>query len=524
MEKFNTPTGKRAIYYHTNWSCYSRNYQVKDIPSDVIDIAYAFFNIDKTGKVFSGDSWADFDKRYIGEDSVSPPDSWNDNNRFYGNIGQFKKLLDNGRKLNIQLSIGGWTWSKHFSTAFSSPIGRTNFVTSLIDIFNKYNVFNGVSIDWEYLSDNGINYGDLSNSFSKDDGENFVLLLQELKNSLIKNNMSHYTISFCCTAAPEKANFPIEKINPLINELHIMSYDFADGNWGDKITRHHTNPRKSSYGKWSCEEAAEFYISKGVPSTKIFIGGAFYSRGFSNTNGLGTNASGGSSDISWEKGIVDYKDLPKKGSIEYFDSEAKAAYSYDSSNKIFNSYDNKDSLIEKCKIIYEKNLGGIIIWENSSDFPYNHERSLTKVLTKNLTHGKPENIVLPEIEIQDSQQLPQMEQLPQTSKFSEWECDKQYKVNDIVLYNKKFYQCRISHTSIKQWIPNLAPALWKNIENTLIPQITESEEIIQEIQDSYQEENNDTASQIENVFKKLKISFEINLKDKTVNNTKLDFN
>jgi GH18 family chitinase len=28
----------------------------------------------------------------------------------FGNFGQFKKLLDNGRKINITLSLGGWTW------------------------------------------------------------------------------------------------------------------------------------------------------------------------------------------------------------------------------------------------------------------------------------------------------------------------------------------------------------------------------------------------------------------------------
>jgi chitinase len=382
-----TPTGKRAIYYFLNWSQYAKNYQVKDIPPDVMDIAYAFFNLDAEGNVTSGDAWADFERRFVGIDSISPPDSWNESRPFYGNFGQFKKLRESGRKFNLQLSVGGWTWSKYFSDAISTEVRRTNFVNSLMGIFKKYDIFNGVSLDWEYLSNDGINYGNNGNVARKEDPDNFILFLKKLRDNFKANGMSHYTIAFCCIAATDKARFPVEKLVPLIDEFHVMTYDFHSGAWGEKKACHHTNPRKSSHGAWSCEEAADYYIKKGVPSTKIFIGGAFYSRGFANTDGLGKVANGDSPDSSWEVGVVDYKDLPKSGAVEYFDKEAKAAYSYDSVKKVFNSYDNKESLIEKCKIIFEKNLGGIIIWENSGDrLNYNDPRNLTKVLADNLTH------------------------------------------------------------------------------------------------------------------------------------------
>ncbi len=390
--RHNTPTGKRAIYYHCNWSCYARNYQVKDIPEDVVDIAYAFYNLDSSGNIQTGDSWADTDKRYIGSDGIPPADSWNDNSTsFFGNFGQFRKIKQSGRPLNIQLSIGGWTWSRYFSDAVSSQTSSSNFVNSLIKLFKQYPIFNGVSLDWEYLSNDGVNYGNAGNTARKTDPENFVLFLKELREKFDNNDMKHYIISFCCVAAPEKVKWNVKSLVPYIDEFHCMTYDFHDGNWGETITCHHTNPRKSSFGKWSCEEAADYYISQGVPSQKIFIGGAFYSRGFANTTGLGKSANGGSPDKSWENGIVDYKELPLTGATEYIDPESKAAYSYDPVRKVLNSYDNKESLIEKCKIIYEKNLGGIIIWENSGDKRnYNDPRNLTRVLKDNLTHGKPQ--------------------------------------------------------------------------------------------------------------------------------------
>ena len=383
-------TAKRCIYYHANWSTYARNYQIKDIPKEVTDISYAFFNLDTQGNVTQGDSWADSEKRF--SDGVEPQDSWNDPGvGFYGNFGQIKKLQNSGRKLDVSLAIGGWTWSKNFSPAVSTVATRTNFVNNIISIFKRYTIFSGVSIDWEYVSNDGINYGSPGNIATKEDSENLALFLVELRNALSANGMSKYTIAMCTIADPNKCKFDLEKIHPLLSELHIMSYDFADGNWGETITRSHCNPRKSSFSNFSCEQAADYYLSRGVESTKLFIGVAFYSRGYSNTEKLGGPASGGSPDKSWDLGSVDYKQLPLPGATEYNDPVSKAAYSYDPVRKVINTYDNPVSVIEKCKIVYEKNLGGIIVWESSADYTYNHPRSLMKTLHDNLTNGRPKD-------------------------------------------------------------------------------------------------------------------------------------
>jgi chitinase len=385
-----TVTGKRAIYFHTAWSTYDRNFQVKDIPEGVVDLYYAFFHVDAQGNVFSNDAWADYDKRFTGEDSVHPPDTWDEGGSpFYGNFGQFKKLRDQGRAFNLHLAIGGWTGSKHFSDAVLSDERRMNFATSLISLFRKYPIFNGVSLDWEYLSDDGINYGNEGNIARKEDASNFILFLQLLRSQFQKHDMGHYVISFCAPATPSKVAFPVGEVVIHLDQLLVMTYDFFDGRWGN-TTLHQTNPRRSRFSDMSCESSALYYIQRGVPPQKIFIGGAFYSRGFANTNGLGQPSHGGSPDRTWEDGVVDYNKLPLPDATEYFDPEAKAAFSYDSNRRVFNSYDNRESLVEKAKIIFEMNLGGIIIWENSSDVRDVHSpRCLTNVLRENVTHGKP---------------------------------------------------------------------------------------------------------------------------------------
>lgn len=66
-------------------------------------------------------------------------------------------------------------------------------------------------------------------------------------------------------------------------------------------------------------------------------------------------------------GVVPYHMLPRPGATEYFDEESKAGYSYDPVKGIVNTYDTVPSVLEKCKIVHEKNLKGIIVWESSGN-------------------------------------------------------------------------------------------------------------------------------------------------------------
>ncbi|KAI5078761.1 hypothetical protein GOP47_0006432 [Adiantum capillus-veneris] len=233
-----TPTGKRAIYYFTNWSIYGRNYFVKDLPiENLVDISYPFVKVETTGEIALFDPWADVQNPFNNGNGVDPQNNWNSPPEDLGLFGQFKKLLkDQGKQFNFMLALGGWTLSATFSDAFSAAEKRSTFVTSLTNFVTQYPIFNGISIDWEYLSDDGVNYGNDGNSVRKEDGENFILVLQALPKAL-----PSYTIACCCIAAPEKAKWPIELVVPLLDELHVMTYEFHDGNWGETKSAHHTN-------------------------------------------------------------------------------------------------------------------------------------------------------------------------------------------------------------------------------------------------------------------------------------------
>lgn len=379
-------------YYHTNWSTYGRAYQVKDIPIDYTpEIAYAFLNLKKNASGYYeaviSDPYSDTDKRYT-TDSVPPADTYYPEppaGAYFGNFGQFKKLKDLGKKFHLGLSIGGWTWSKHFSDAMLNEMSRKVFLDSILAICDKYPIFDKINIDWEYISPGGKSYGLPTNITRAEDGSNFISFLKETRQRLNASGKKHYKISGALVAAPNKMDaLPVEEMSVHMDEFHLMTYDYNSSAWGETLAGHHTNLRPAEYCPYSVEESVQAYLDRGVPASKIYIGAALYSRGFANTDGLNTTSSGAVTDKSWEDGVLDYKDLPVSGAVELWDDKCKAHYSYDSVKRELNSYDTVRSIEEKCKFIKEKGLKGLIFWETSGDFPITHERSLIKAAYDNL--------------------------------------------------------------------------------------------------------------------------------------------
>lgn len=79
--------------------------------------------------------------------------------------------------------------------------------------------------------------------------------------------------------------------------------------------------------------------------------------------------------------------------------------------------------------MYEKNLGGILIWENSADKPITNPRSLVAVLRDNLTHGKPPPQPEPQPE------PPQPEPQPPRPQIKFWTNNTKY---NVIPFKKKF--------------------------------------------------------------------------------------
>lgn len=169
--------------------------------------------------------WADFQNPFIGN-GVEPQNTWASPPSDLGLFGQFSKLYkETNGSVKMILSIGGWTWSQSFSLAVRTGSSRQSLVNSIVTLFQQWKCFTGINFDWEYLSDDGVNYGKEGNAVDPNDSANFNLFVEELKGMFDALGWKNYTISMCCTAAPEKIKFDLNFLIQFIDEFHIMTYE-----------------------------------------------------------------------------------------------------------------------------------------------------------------------------------------------------------------------------------------------------------------------------------------------------------
>ena len=157
-----------------------------------------------------------------------------------------------------------------------------------------------------------------------------------------------------------------------------MTYDMRGG--FQKLTGHHTNlyPQTGDENGPSGALTVKLFNDAGVPLEKMVYGAAFYGRVWKDVfstdqNGLNQASPGVGS------GGGDYDQIAaligKDGFVRYWDDQAKAAYLFNGTT--FISYDDADSLKEKCKFIKEKGLAGLMYWAYGS-------RTLFNVVDENL--------------------------------------------------------------------------------------------------------------------------------------------
>src|SRR3990170_49323 len=160
---------QRGVGYYTQWGGYDRNFLVSDLVKNgsaqkLTHVNYAFGFLDEQGKCVSSDPWADYQRPFTAEQSVSGRAD-ESGQALAGNLNQLKQLKQKFPKLRVSISLGGWTGSKYFSNAALTLASRAAHVKSCLDLWIKGNlpgapgaakgVFDGIDLDWEWPGSEG---------------------------------------------------------------------------------------------------------------------------------------------------------------------------------------------------------------------------------------------------------------------------------------------------------------------------------------------------------------------------------
>ncbi|WP_033820504.1 glycoside hydrolase family 18 chitinase [Kitasatospora sp. MBT63] len=409
------PGGGLKIGYFTQWSIYARGYSVKQLDTSgtaakLTTLNYAFANIHPTTKQCfitnkaagndsdpnagdgAGDAWADFGRGWDAGTSVAgTTDTWDQ--KLAGNFNQLKQLKVKYPNLKMQISIGGWSYSKWFSDAAATDASRKALVSSCIDMYIKGNlpvidgrggagsaagIFDGIDLDWEWPNSDG----HLGNIYKPADKANYTLLAQEFRrqlDALGATTGKHYTLSAFLPADPLKvsAGIDIPGLFGAFDFATIQGYDYHGG-W-ETVTNQQSaiklaagDPSPANQ-RFSSEIAIDAYVGGGAPKSKLTLGIPFYGRGWTGvprgtTNGLFQTATGPGPG-TYEPGYEDYhklKDMATSGGYTIY-RDPVAGFSYIYNGSVLYTYDDPTEIARKTAWIKSQGLAGAMVWSFDGD-------------------------------------------------------------------------------------------------------------------------------------------------------------
>ena len=304
-----------------------------------------------------------------------------------------------GRKVFMQLSIGGWG-SGRFSEMVADSILRHSFVASCKAIVKEYGI-DGIDLDWEYPSS-----GVAGISSAPEDVANFTLLVKELREALGKDKL--LTIATISTAR----FIDFKAVDPYIDFYNIMSYDMAVAPFhhsplkrfeanllrdtfienlksGDGLMDYPSDtavaqqyglmyktpvvlsreyfrqyiakqgggqvPEESAIaGQCTTEEAVMMHIIAGLDVSKLVLGMPFYGK------------SGGGVQYPFQQQFEQKGETGEEYSLVW-DEIAQVPYVADASGALVFGFENQQSIRAKCRFAKEHKLLGVMYWEYCID-------------------------------------------------------------------------------------------------------------------------------------------------------------
>jgi chitinase len=253
------------------------------------------------------------------------------------------------------------------------------------DFVERYQL-DGLDIDWEYPNQTGA-----GNVYREEDIENFTLLLKACREKLdLLAQTNHKKEGYLLTIATGAdssyiRNTQLGEVQKYLDFINIMTYDFYNGL--HHKTGHHSNLKPSPLDPDgnSLINSVQMHLDAGIPANKLNIGIPFYGRKW---EGVNPENNGLYQKTATTGQIIYYRILKKdifhhEKYIRYWDEDAEVPYLWNSTDSIFISYDDVESIRLKMEYIKNKGLGGAMFWEYTD----NPEGELLKTIYEGLSSG-----------------------------------------------------------------------------------------------------------------------------------------
>jgi len=248
---------------------------------------------------------------------------------------------------------------------------REKFIRSVVRFIEKYKL-DGIDIDWEYPGLPGA-----GNTFRPADKQNFTSLLAGLRVALDQLGVKtgrYYLITAAAGAFRQYlANTDMAEDAKYLDFINLMAYDMCVPG-ADSLAGHNaplfTNPRDPSRN--SDDAAVEAFEAAGVPPSKIVLGVPFYGHAWhvDSTSFNGLYEPGGPAttriNASYHSLLTGY--INRNGYVRFWDSTSCAPYLFNRDSSTFISYDDAESLRDKCDYIMARELRGVMFWSFNSDY------------------------------------------------------------------------------------------------------------------------------------------------------------